>query len=559
MTDLYPLKAQYLEGEEVILRLELSDVPSSPCTINIYFLDELVLSRTFTPDGDVYDLCLGVFKGPFSGYGVEFLPGGGGTADVLETSFDVTDNPRRSLRYGFVSDFETGDLDNGAIEQLRKFHINMVQFYDWSYRHDQLISPREQYTDMMGKKIDLNTVKSKIRTASRFGMKTMAYGAVYAASEDFYETHRDWAFYTAADEVFRFIDVFYLMNPEHGSPWRSHLIDQYKAAVDKIGFSGIHMDTYGFPKTAFSHLGDKPSLVKLDQEFPGLIDETRNAMKAEGKDPYLVFNNVGNWPVSETARSTVDAVYIEVWPPYDRYFHIKQLITEAQTAASFQKPVILAAYLAPFRTEDTFAASCAAYILTASIVSNGAYHLLLGENQAVLTQGYYGDYSTMMPETAKKMRRYYDFMIRYLNLFYDVSLKDVSMTHIGWDNYEYQCGFDNWSVSGEAGKIWLTLRENDLCKCIYLVNLSGCSDDYWNKGKTLPVVQKSLTFLVQVDRQVSGVYTASPDSETERSIPLDFSYVENEKGRFVKFTLPELSIWAIVYIKLQETFCTDFL
>lgn len=553
--DLYPLKAQYLCKEEVILRVELGAERFDSAQLRVFSLDMMIRRKDLIDKKRPYisgtiDIEAGSFEAGFAGYGVELVLYAGGKETLLETSFDIVSDHRQSLRYGFVSDFGAGDKENNAMEQLRKYHINMVQFYDWSYRHDCLVSPESAYRDMMGKLIETDTVREKIKKASQYGMKSIAYGAVYAASKAFYEAHKSWAFFNSNQEPFRFIDIFYIMNIQEGSPWRKHLMEQYKNAMLIMGFSGIHMDTYGFPKTAFSHLKARPELVELDREFAGLIDEVRAGLQEEGIDPYLVFNNVGNWPVSKTAGSTTDAVYIEVWQPYERYFHIKQLIEDAKVLCENTKPVILAAYLEPFRKEECKKAAYAAYLLTAAIVSNGAYHLLLGENQGVLTQGYYGDYSVMDQETASVMRRYYDFMIRYMELFYDPALQDVTMTHIGWDNYEYQCGIQNWSAWGESGKVWITLRENQSYKCLYLINLCGNSEDHWNKGKDAPAAQYNIEFTVHIDQDIQGVYCASPDRDRGGSEALAFEYVKNEKGKFVKFCVPELLIWTLVYIKL---------
>ena len=547
--DLYPVKAQYLCGESVVLRLELEEEYDFGI-VYVFSVESCIWSKKIENLREINDIEVGRFENQFAGYGVQLILESNGNRQVLETAFDVTDNPRRSLRYGFVSDFQTKDKNNGAIEQLRKYHINMVQFYDWSYRHDKLVTLQERYQDMMGKNIDMITVKEKIKQAESYGMKTIGYGAVYAASKEFFESHKNWAFYNANQEPFRFIDIFYIMNIKRKSPWRTHLIGQYQKAMEYVGFSGIHMDTYGFPKTAFSHLESQPCLVKLEEEFVSLVDQTRNTLQSQGKDPYLIFNNVGNWPVSKTAVSQVDAVYLEVWHPYERYFHIKQLIENAKNLCENKKPVILAAYLAPFRLEEQLPAAYAAYILTAAIVSNGAYHLLLGENQAVLTQGYYGDYSIMSPETGRIMRKYYDFMIRYLELFYDSTLQDVSMTHIGWDNYEYQCKGTEYSMWGEPGKVWITIRENANYKCLYMVNLCGNEEDYWNKGKNKPQKQKNIVFTISVDHDIQGVYMASPDAEALQSAELEFEYEFNEKGKFVTFCVPELLVWTVVYLKL---------
>ena len=551
--DLYPLKAQYLSNEEVLLCLEQTEVCEreryNRAVVHVYCLEREVRTVEAARLEPETKISIGRYDVLFAGFGVRAVIYGAGDELVLETAFDVCKEPGKSLRYGFVSDFTAKDKTNGAMEQLRKYHINMVQFYDWSYRHDSLVSEAEDYEDMMGKPIHSETVREKIAQAERYGMQAIAYGAVYAASKEFYDQHQELAFYNANGEVFRFIDRFYIMNIQKGSPWRRHLTGQYRDAMEKMGFTGIHMDTYGFPKTAFSRLEGDYTRVSLQKEFGSLIDETYRELAKTGREPYLLFNNVGNWPVAETARHEVKAVYIEVWPPYERYHHIKQLILEAKQLVQNQKPVILAAYLEPFRKESPERAACCARILTAVMVTNGAYHLLLGEKNGVLTQGYYGDYSVMEEKTAAEMRRYYDFMVRYLHLFYDAQLVDVTMTHMGWDNYEYQCSAENWSAYGESGKLWLTVRESEAYKLLSYINLCGCQEDYWNKGKEMPVAQKDIVCTVAVDGEIEGIYYASPDLPDSESYRLPYEYLTDEKGKYVRYVLPEVVVWAIVYMR----------
>ena len=546
MMDLFPAKAQFQSGEEVVLQLETGGRPWKAAHITVFLLDRVVLQKAVPSESGNVRISLGSFDTDFAGYGVKAVVSTDTGCLVLTTAFDVADSPGRSLRYGFLSDFTEQDEDNGAIDWLCKCHINMVQYYDWSYRHDQLTAPQEHYRDMMGKSISKRTVKNKIRRGQERGMLAMAYGAVYAASRPFFELHRDWAFYNSQQEPFVFIDTFYLMNIQRGSPWREHLIGQYRKAMESMGFDGIHMDTYGFPKTAYSHLNGQPELVRLDREFPSLIEQVRQELTEFDKSPHLVFNNVGNWPVCATTNAPQDAVYIEVWSPFERYTHIAQLIREAKMLAGIEKPVILAAYLKPFQDEERERAMAAACILTSAIVSNGAYHLLTGENKGVLTQGYYSDYTRLTDENAAVLRRYYDFLIRYINLFYDPALQNVSMTHMGWDNYEYQCLSHPVSVWGEAGKLWMILREKPERKCLFSVNLFGCGDDFWNKGKPMPAPQRDVCWQVQVDRPVKKICTASPEAPEARELP--FHYTDSEKGCFVRFSIPEVAVWNAVWI-----------
>lgn len=626
--DLYPLKAQFMRGEKIKLALEWDGLLPARVLLGIFSLDkcihqeEILLTEDSSDENQVgqegkksikvtehqaVEFAIDGFDTAMSGYGVEIyrlgsgadlpdvsravaqeredvcpgkrttgLPQNEGEKEgelVLQTAFDVVDSPRKCLRYGFVSDFREEDADHGAMLWLLKCHINLVQFYDWSYRHDQLLAPEIEgtesnglrcsgnYTDMMGKEINAATVEDKIVRTKEYGMHPMAYGAVYAASKDFFISHPDWGFYNSSGKPFVFIDVFYIMNLVKGSPWRKHLIEEYRKAVAIMGFDGIHMDTYGFPKTAFSHLSAKPQLVRLEESLPSLIDETRQEL---GEGAYLVFNNVGAWPVDETAGCRQDAVYMEIWPPYERYAHIAELIRRAKRASGGNKSVILAAYLKPFREEVREQALAAARLLMGAIVSCGASHLLTGENQAVLTQGYYSDYVKLEAVEADCLRRYYDFMVRYEELFYDPQLCDVSMTHTGWDNFEYCCTSHRVSSYGEAGKVWMIIRESERRKCIYLVNLCGQREDYWNRGKQTPEGQRNIEFRIQVDSRPVGAWWASPDGISDgtdsscsnavdmRARNLSFTETEEAMGRFVSLTLPRLGYWTVIWLDFVD-------
>jgi len=51
-----------------------------------------------------------------------------------------------------------------------------------------------------------------------------------------------------------------------------------------------------------------------------------------------------------------------------------------------------------------------------------------------------------------------------------------------------------------------------------------------------------------VDQRIQNIYVASPDKENGKSIKIDYVYLNNNKGIFVEFTVPELEFWNLVYI-----------
>lgn len=87
------------------------------------------------------------------------------------------------------------------------------------------------------------------------------------------------------------------------------------------------------------------------------------------------------------------------------------------------------------------------------------------------------------------------------------------------------------------------------------MNLCGCTDENWNKGKDTPIFQKDISVRVQIDRTVSGIFTASPDDDSMQARALPFRIYEDEKGRFADFILPSIKYWTAVWLEMppEET------
>ena len=257
--ELFTVKGIYAPGEPVELLLRLS--PGE---------DAGEAELTITRLGDV----LGVYRLALNGRETLFtLPGethmppeGAGLG--VEAVISTADGEIRCatavpfggniVRYGFLSDFLPEDAQDVAC--LAAWHMTHVQFYDWSYRHDTLVSPTDEYEDMMGKRNSLPAVRAKVDACHARGMHAMAYGAVYAASRSFRDAHADWGLYAAPDKPLSFIDTFFFMDVE--GPWREHLFSQYRSAMERIGFDGVHMDTYGYPKRALGMDGRERDLER---------------------------------------------------------------------------------------------------------------------------------------------------------------------------------------------------------------------------------------------------------------------------------------------------------
>ena len=300
------------------------------------------------------------------------------------------------------------------------------------------------------------------------------------------------------------------------------------------------MDTYGEPKTAFAENGKKRN---LRDGFPALINDTNAALKNSGIQPHLIFNNVGTWPAETTRDCAQDAVYMELWPPMDRYRHLRSAVMKAG-----EHRVVLAAYPSAFRTDDPERALYSQLLLSFGIALQGATQLFIGEKNAVVTQGYYADYTMLAENQIIRIRSYEDFFVRYSDLFYDRSMDDVSYTHFGGDNVEYRLDRP-CSPDGDPDRIWVTVRENEKKKLIGLVNLCGVRDDHWNTGKECPVPQRDIVLHVLVDKEPAAVWYVSPDQNSGNPTRLKYDAGLHQYGLEIIVTIPELLCCALVWIE----------
>lgn len=544
-SDFYPAKGTFLPGEPIGFLLE-----------NGAGADRAEL-RIFLPDGSVrretHPLLAGKNSIPLSfrpavcaGFGAAaVLYAGAEQRETLATAFDVMPVGER-IRYGFLSDFSEDDAkDTQDVEWLCRLHINAVQFYDWSYRHDCLVAPAESYQDMMGKHNSLRTIRRKIAACQERGMRAVAYGAVYAASRAYQEQSPEQGLYDNRGAPLRFIDVFSIMNLARGGGWFSHILEEYRRAITLAGFDGIHMDTYGEPKFAYDSTG---RLVWLDEQFPPLIDAAWEMACREVEHPCMIFNHVGGWPLAATAATRQSCTYLEIWPPNEHYWQLAALIEQAKAAG---RPVVLAAYPAAFRTQAPAAALESELLLSFIIAMHGAAQLCFGENRGVITQGYYADYARLSEDACRAVRAYQDFFVQYETLLTDASLRDVSLTHQGWDNREFRCGAA-CSAWGEGGKLWLHIRENRSTKLLCFVNLTG-GDDCWNAGREQPAALEGVTVAFLAEKAVKSTWYATPDADFGQRQILRCAGRQTPDGLQMQVELPRLLRCGMLVIESEET------
>lgn len=544
--DCYPLVALSKPGTPATVRIELiNGADTTEGWIEAQLLDNgcsVGVSRErveISRDCSQHDLVLQLpVEGP-RGYQVAVRVEHPGGEESSLTALLAANHWREAPRYGFLSEFGLDRPQAWRIQELAKYKITMVQFYDWMYRHYCFVPPQDEFEDAMGRRLSLATVRERIEECHARGISAIAYGAVYGPEPELTDEHPDWVLRDGDGQELSLIDLFYITDLRSGSSWRKHILGEFERAVRELGFDGIHMDQYGFPKWSYAASGEA---VDLAECFAEVINEAGELLR-DRYEAGVVFNAVNAWPLERVACTHQEAVYIEVWPPHERYRDLVDLIRRGRDLSG--KQVVLAAYLEPFR-EGGEGAENGALLATAVIAAAGGFHLLLGEGDAVLRDPYYPNHGRLTPTFVRRLRRYYDHSAAFHHYLFGPDLLDVTTSYVGGVNSEVSLEGPAFSPHPDSGTVWLSVKKSGARLVVNLVNLSAAKEDGWNRAKDEPEPVSGAVLRLSRHFRVRRAAWASPDGETPAR-ELDWRRVEAGP----EADLPPLRYWATVVIDLE--------
>ncbi len=472
------------------------------------------------------------------------------------TAIDIAPHWSTAPRYGFFSDFgpdEPAAESTRRVDALLRMHVNVVQFYDWMASHHTFLAPFDEFTDPLGRRLSQAVVRRKIGLLHERGMAALAYGALYGAEADFSDAHPDWLLYDGRDEPLALANLFYLQDFGPVSPWRAWILGQYGQALATLGFDGIHIDQYGFPKRARSRADGVWRDVDLGVEFPGFVEDAARRIRAIRPDGGTIFNCVNAWPLDAMVQVRSDAAtYIEVWEPHTRYRDLYELVRRARTLRP-DKAAILAAYLQPFSPDrDRSPGALTAFRLaSAAIGASGGFHLLAGEGDAVLTEAYYPHYGRLDRDETALVRRYADFAVRNTTRLHDASATDIAWTHVGPTNDVITLHHPQLGLYGSGavpGSLWVVGRESPGRTVLQLVNLRGLVTDTWNADQpSEPAPLVDVEVRVRIVGGIAGVWWDTPDDQVGLARRLSFEVTNTSDGRFLIFQIPRIDVWSSVW------------
>ncbi len=452
------------------------------------------------------------------GYGVSvsLVSGSGEIAGTAQTAFDVLESWTDYPRYGFLTDFTPNREDiEETISNLAHFHINGLQFYDWQYRHDTLLSLSDSYIDPLGRELSLQTVREFIATAHDHGMAAMPYLAVYAASMGFWEDHPDWRLLDGKGEPLLFEDFLGLMDPSPRSPWVEHLLGECERTLAALNFDGLHIDQFGDPKEGFNVGGEEVDIPSSFHEF--IADARERFPKAA-----LTFNAVGNWPFDALASAPLNFNYIEIWPPTLTYRDLRRIVLESRLK-SVDKPIVIALYL-PSDQEANIR------LTDAIIFASGGCRIELGEGERLLTDPYFPKHKAIPVILHHILRRYYDFAVRY-GEWMGPTAQDVNGLAITLPEGVLP-------IVREAGA-WLVL---------HLINVTGLGNPRWDEAVPAPESLRKFSVKILTPEAIRAIYWASPDRENPALAPAEW----RDEGDKVVVDVPYLEYWTMVAVQIES-------
>jgi dextranase len=447
----------------------------------------------------------------------------------------VADHPGASPVPGFATTF-TGDA-MAVTSWLRALRCTVVQAYDWMASYSRPFPAEPRWHDPLGRPVELAALRALAGGLAAGGAVLQAYAPVYAADPAFAAGHPGQRLYRSDGAPEHLGGLLEIMNPAD-ERWQRHWTGVHRAALGAVGFGGLHLDTYGYPRAARDQAG-RP--VPMGRAYRSFLAAVATAFPAA----VVSFNQVNGVPPGLRLSSARRLRYIEVWPPNHGWRHLEGLIARSAGASpGGGEPVVLAIY--PPVWSSGRAAALRTVLLTEAIVTVlGAGLLVWGDHRGALRHPYYPDHERLSGGQARTAVRWHRFALRHRDLF-DRAF-DTSWSEIGDENGSVTVtGPVPPSPEPLGGTVFTRVVRRDDLVAVSLIDLTGSASGRWDEP-TGPSSAGAATVDVLVDSPGGWVAeVAVPGRLGGRFRPARTRPAGHREGTAVRLTVPLRDGWAIV-------------
>lgn len=474
-----------------------------------------------------------------------------GSSSISEIAINVDTNWANCPLYGFLSWYpETMKITDmkKVINQLKRYHINGLQFYDWFDRHHIPLTTNEFgmsaqfWLGFAKQSISINTIKRYVDLCHSLNIKAMGYGLLYGAATNQEVdglTHEMFLFDDASNtQVHCSANLMpwskyniYQMNPLNPS-WNNYICNKMEEVYKYINFDGWHVDQLGNETNLYSSDGVSLDWGNYGDGFGALL----NTAKTNRSDKLLVMNGVANYGQQKISDcDKTEFMYTENWSETISYNDMRQVIDYDHHLSG--KQAVMAAYM----NYDYAKSNPGQYFNTpgilltdAVIFSCGGSHIELGEH--MLCSEYFPNSSlNMSNELSNSIIKFYDFAVAYREFLRDMTYASTS----------YSSNTTELSSNFESNKLNIMQKENDQYYVINLINLIGENDTSWRDTNGDHPAPTSLTNIqLTINQSGKKVWYASPDNDEITPIVLN----GNTQSSY-DISIPYLKYWGIIVIE----------
>jgi dextranase len=331
------------------------------------------------------------------------------------------------------------------------------------------------------------------------------------------------------------------MNP-HDTGWQQHWIETYGAALDALGFDGLHLDTYGYPRCAIDVRGQ---LAILEQGYADFLGAVRRARP----DEVISFNQVNGVPRGFVAPAIPGFRYVEVWAPNDRWRHLEGLLQRSAGRNEFQGDT-LAIY--PPVWEGSRSASLRTVVLSEAIVTIlGANTLVWGDDSGALCHPYYVNHEKLELDEIATALDWHRFGLRCRDLFKGGG--DTSWFELEDENAAVQVSWSGLTSPEPIGGALFArvIRTGDLV-VVSLLDLTGSVDGSWS-SPTGPGVCEAAEVSALVDSPgewLAEVSVLGTDDGRYRTLDPDLK--EHREGHALSCRVPVDQGWSVLRLRRTQ-------
>ncbi|MDO9509829.1 MAG: glycoside hydrolase family 66 protein [Candidatus Magasanikbacteria bacterium] len=544
--DLKTDKAAYAPGEKVVF---LATQVSGNITIKYKYLHTVISQHALSGSSWEWTPPSNDFKG----YMVELHQTVDGKEVVIgSVAVDVSSDWTKFPRYGFLSKFGTisDSQINQIIDNLKDYHINGIQFYDWHNKHHFPLkmngdTPASNWLDIAKRETSFSTVEKYIAISKSKNIASMSYNLLYGAWEDFASdgVSKEWMLFNdsnhqninkhALDDNWALSDIL-VLNPAN-TLWQDYIFQKTQSIYDHLDFDGWHLDQLGNRGAVYDYNGNQ---VSINDTFGPFLRNLKQAFP----NKKMVLNAVNQYGQSQILSEAVDFAYTEVWEGNEGFKDLATIIKNNNNLSNNSKNTVLAAYMNYDLANNTGVFNTPGVLLADAVIfAFGGAHLELGEH--MLGKEYFPNNNLAINNELKKnLKSYYNFLVAYQNVLRDGGTFNNPSLVSG----DGKINLNNWPpVSSKVAVIGKEFSDKQV---IHLINFSDASSLTWRDARgeqTTPKIKKDFILNFANNKTVTKVWYASPDLNLGSSVELDFS----QNGNNLIFKIPSLQYWGMIVVE----------